>query len=166
MACKAPVWKQILLKSSSPLPCSLVCPLKPLCTMLQSPSLLWATFTTLITLARSTALFTNESLTCHSDCSLDESNTFPVLIFAWANYNDFVDSDGQEVETVTSSATIVTVVNTVLDATSLLTEYPPNYQPPATNAEGTRVTTITYTRFSTTYTTVLYVNRLEIVAPT
>lgn len=77
-----------------------------------------------------------------------------------------MDSDGQEVETVTSSATIVTVVNTVLDATGLLTEYPLNYLPPATNAEGTKVTTITYTRFSTIYTTVLYVNILEIVVPT
>jgi hypothetical protein len=135
--------------------------------MLQSPSLLWATFTTLVTLARSTAFFTNKSLTCYSDCSLDEINGTPVQLFAWANYNDFANSNGQEVDwTVTSSATIITVVNTVLEATGLLTEYPPNYLPPATNAEGTRVTTITYTRFSTTYITVLYVNALEILLPT
>jgi hypothetical protein len=134
--------------------------------MLQSPSLLWATFTTLVTLAQSTALFTNKSLTCYSDCSLDEVTADPVLIFAWANYNDFADSDGEVYWTVTSSATVVTVVNTVLDTTGLLTEYPPDYLPPATNGEGTRVTTITYTRFSTTYTTALYVNRLEILLPT
>lgn len=134
--------------------------------MLQSPSLLWATFTTLVTLARGTALFTNESLTCYSDCSLDEVTAGSVLIFAWANYNGFVDSDEEVYWTVTSSATVVTVVNTVLDTTSLLTEYPPDYLPPATNGEGTRVTTITYTGFSTTYTTALYVNRLEIFLPT
>jgi hypothetical protein len=135
--------------------------------MLQSPSLLWVTFTTLVTLARSTALFINESLPCHSDCSLDEGDANSVRIFAWATYNDFADSSGQEFEeTVTSSATVVTVVNTVLDATGLFTEYPPNYLPPATNLEGTRMTTITYTRFSTPYTTVLYVNRLEILLPT
>ncbi|PMD19676.1 hypothetical protein NA56DRAFT_690293 [Hyaloscypha hepaticicola] len=156
MAGEAPIWKQFVIEVKSPSSALFFCLLNPSYTMLQSPSLLWSTFTTLVTLARSTALFTNKSLTCHSDCSLDEGTASPVEIFAWASYNDFANSNAQEVDgTVTSSATIVTLVNTVLDATGLLTEYPPNYLPPATNAEGTRVTTITYTRFSTTYITVL-----------
>jgi hypothetical protein len=126
--------------------------------MLPSPSLLWATFTTLVTLARpSTAIYNNESITCVTDCSLDEQTSNPVVIFAWANSTELADSDeGLFDTTVTLSAVIVTVVNTVLNMTTLLTEYPPDYVPPPTNAAGTRITTITYKRFLTNYTTVLY----------
>jgi hypothetical protein len=125
--------------------------------MLPSPSLLWATFTTLVTLARpSTAIYNNESITCVTDCSLDETSN-PVLIFAWANSTELADADVLFVTTVALSAVIVTVVNTVLNMTTLLTEYSPDYVPPPTNAAGTRITTITYNRFSTNYTTVLYV---------
>ena len=58
--------------------------------------------------------------------------------------------------TTSITATVVTIINTVLMKTSVTTLMPPDYTPPPTNAAGTRVEAITYTRNGKESTTVLY----------
>jgi hypothetical protein len=79
-----------------------------------------------------------------------ELGTWTVELYAWAIRNDsFVRSD-----TVTLTATIVTVINTVIGSTGTITKFPPSYTPP-TNEGGTRVETLSYTRWGTAYTTIV-----------
>lgn len=58
--------------------------------------------------------------------------------------------------TTSITATVVTIVDTVLMTTSVTTMMPADYKPPPTNAAGTRVETITYTQSGKELTTVLY----------
>lgn len=60
------------------------------------------------------------------------------------------------------TATVVTEVNTVVSTTHIVTNMPSEWVPPATNAEGTRVQTITYGQNSTT---TLYVITASAVHP-
>lgn len=75
-----------------------------------------------------------------------------VQFYGWVN------RDNHQViyyETASLTVTHVTVVNTVLHTTSVITKFPSGYAAPATNAGGTRVQTVTYTRSSKALTTVL-----------
>lgn len=56
---------------------------------------------------------------------------------------------------VTSTCTMVTIINTVLNTTTTSTRFREDYKPPPTNTDGTRIEAVTYSRFGTTYTTTM-----------
>ena len=58
----------------------------------------------------------------------------------------------EDVAGISAEMTIVTVVNTILNTTKVITELPPGHE---TNTAGTRVHTLTYTRSEQPLTTVL-----------
>ena len=67
----------------------------------------------------------------------------------------------QHTETAkTGTVVVVQIINTVLDTTSYSTiveGIPSNYVPPATNAGGTKIETMTYTRHGRVSTATLYI---------
>ncbi|KAK3897243.1 hypothetical protein C8A05DRAFT_39210, partial [Staphylotrichum tortipilum] len=84
--------------------------------------------------------FPETTSTCSANCQL---NGPYVKIYAWATpSHGFVST----IAAVYLTSTIVTVINTVANTTSTSTEYPPEYNSVPTNADGTQVQTISYTR--------------------
>ncbi|KAK8101431.1 hypothetical protein PG999_011805 [Apiospora kogelbergensis] len=68
------------------------------------------------------------------------------VIFGWWDVGhqlDFYEPIGDKNQT-TVTATVVTVVNTISNATSVTTMMPAGWVPPPTNAQGTQIQVITY----------------------
>ena len=80
-------------------------------------------------------------------CSVDTELTPDREEYMWvevANYQSYYGISPAAVPITNMTATVVTIVNTVLDTTSLVTEFPPEYTP-GFNSLGTRIQEITYT---------------------
>ncbi|KAH8891554.1 hypothetical protein GQ53DRAFT_746615 [Thozetella sp. PMI_491] len=94
---------------------------------------------------------TTETTTCQTRgaCWID---TY-VTVFAWANNPEVVTGGADDLKF--STLTIVTVINTGSNSTSVTTELPQDYTPPPTNEAGTRIETIRYQHGSSTITTIL-----------
>jgi len=84
-------------------------------------------------------------------------------MYGWYTVNDElgfpniydIGKSNQQGPTPTVTATVVTVINTVLNATSYRTVMPTNWSPPLTNAEGTQTRVVTYSSWGVQYTTTL-----------
>ena len=71
-------------------------------------------------------------------------------------------------EDKTGTVVVVQVINTVLDTTSYSTianKVPSNYVPPPTNAAGTKIASVTFSRHGTLSTTTMYVLPSSPVCP-
>ncbi|KAI8953734.1 hypothetical protein F4801DRAFT_535294 [Xylaria longipes] len=96
----------------------------------------------------------NVSDHCDPDryCWIDDWNNGPAGSWTW------LKGEGNNANfdpPVTLTITVVTIVNTILDTTSTLTEFPPEYSYPPTNALGTHVETISFFQSGQSHTTVL-----------
>ncbi|KAI1404788.1 hypothetical protein F4819DRAFT_446347 [Hypoxylon fuscum] len=90
----------------------------------------------------------NVSAECDQKCYIDTHPT--VKDWMWIGENVMF---GQPTTTMTK--TVVTIVNTVANATSITTKMPADYTPYPTNANGTRIGTAVYTQSGQTITTIL-----------
>lgn len=95
---------------------------------------------------------------CQADCTIGPWDQWPDVWGWYHENNPWGDGVVRYGVTTSITATVVTIVNTVLKTTSVTTLMPADYTPPPTNAAGTRVETITYTRGGKASTTVLYAN--------
>lgn len=76
-------------------------------------------------------------------------------MFGWVTDEEADTAGFDPLYATDMTVTLVTVINTVLDTTTISTQFPPDYTPPPTNSDGTRIQEITYTRNGEATTTVL-----------
>ncbi len=105
--------------------------------------LLWSSLPLVAALAKP-ALHQRQLTETESECSASCQLGVHVRIYAWATPgNEIVNTAGNA---IWLTSTIVTIINTVANTTATSTKFPPEYNSVPTNADGTQVQTVSFTR--------------------
>ena len=102
-------------------------------------------------------LVSNAQCSAEANCDILTASPDLVQCFGWINVDQFSSAGFEDIDTIASTRTVDTVVNTDNGVTNLATQSPDDYVQPQTNAAGAHVETVTYVQSGQEFATELSV---------